>query len=197
MQNKKFVLLLITLLANFAEPESPSRYNKRLVRKTASSPRLRFRKLRDCIFSICEHVASYPENDIKTIIEENKAVHSYFGNIIEPSNTMVVSDRFGGSDYEPFCKTVDISTVPKFMRDVDNVERAIANVAGYHQVVKFQTCDFSNGEECFAGKLVDRNTACVQKFNTVKLLTANVDNKSLEYRKFKIPSTCVCAYVDQ
>jgi hypothetical protein len=54
---------------------------------------------------------------------------------------MVVSDRFGGSDYEPFCKTVDISTVPKFMRDVDNVERAIANVAGYHQVVKFQTCE--------------------------------------------------------
>lgn len=99
------------------------------------------RKIGDCLFNICEHIPNYPEQNVKEIIENNQDLHSYFGNVIEPSNPVMVEDRFGGTDYEPFCKTVDITVLPKFMKDVDDVERAIANVGKYQQVVKFQTCE--------------------------------------------------------
>jgi hypothetical protein len=53
---------------------------------------------------------------------------------------------------------------------------------------------FSNGEKCFAGNILDYKTKCEQKYNVIKLVTANVETHALEYQKFQIPSTCVCTY---
>ena len=54
---------------------------------------------------------------------------------------------------------------------------------------------FSQGERCFAGSALDHETKCVQKFHVIKLLTVNTGNDTLEYRDFKVPTTCVCTYV--
>ncbi|KAJ3653878.1 hypothetical protein Zmor_013106 [Zophobas morio] len=185
----KLVLFLLATFLSSAKLQFPERHRRRFSRLSSA------KATGDCVFGLCEHAPNYPENVIRRIIRKNSDLHTYFGNIIEPANPVSVSDRFSGADYEPFCKTVDLTVLPKFMKDVDNQERAIANVDGYRQVVKFQTCDFSQGERCFAGSALDHETKCVQKFHVIKLLTVNTGNDTLEYRDFKVPTTCVCTYV--
>ncbi|RZB38878.1 hypothetical protein BDFB_002820, partial [Asbolus verrucosus] len=175
-------------LSEYRKFQIPSTCRSKLARRTD-----------DCKFNMCENVENYPEKEIRSLIEQNTAMHSYFGNVIEPANasvTVSVANRIGGEDVEeePFCKTIDITKLPKSMLDVDNVNRTIANVREFVQAVKFQTCDTSSGEDCFAGNVLDYKTKCVQKFNVVKLMTVDMQKRVLEYRKFKIPSTCVCTY---
>ncbi|KYB29242.1 hypothetical protein TcasGA2_TC032150 [Tribolium castaneum] len=151
---------------------------------------------KNCSYNICEHIPNYPENVIKETVKGNKAFHSYFGDVVGPAKDVTLSDRSGGASYEPFCKTTVVTKIPRIMKDVDNIERVIVNVDGYRQVIKFQTCSFSNGGKCYGAGLLTRSTSCVQKFNIIKLVTINIDNNDLEYRKFQIPTACVCAYSD-
>jgi hypothetical protein len=100
------------------------------------------KKQGDCFYNICEHVANYPEEMVKNIVEKHTALHSFFGSVIEPANdTVKIFSRIHGEITEPFCKTVDITAAPKLMRDINDVERAIANVKDYTQIIKFQACE--------------------------------------------------------
>ncbi|RZC37271.1 uncharacterized protein BDFB_008734, partial [Asbolus verrucosus] len=186
---------------------SVGRYNNRVIARddvVGRQKRLQEqRKLGICNFNMCESVPGYPEKHVRGIIEKHSSLHSYFGNVIEPTNgSIAIISRISGTDLhpEPFCKTVDVTSLPQLMIDVDNQERTIANIQNFTQTVKFQTCDYpvfstKHDQECFAGKLLDHKTKCIQKYNIIKLVTVNIENNALEYRKFQIPSTCVCAYI--
>ncbi|XP_044259462.1 uncharacterized protein LOC123007975 [Tribolium madens] len=177
------------------------RYDNRVLRRPDTIYRHKRTQMQvktsQCLFKICENVPSYPENKIRAMIEENKALHSYFGDsVIEPSSLdsgiSIVSRN--NEVMEPFCRTRDVSSLPRLMMDVDHVERSIANTDKYKQVIKYQICDFEENEGCFPGSILNLKTRCVQKYNVIKLMTANLETNSLEYRKFEIPSTCVCTY---
>ncbi|XP_044259465.1 uncharacterized protein LOC123007978 [Tribolium madens] len=185
-----FLLNCVFILTCFVKSQSFTRYRNRDFTNPNSSPG------RNCAYNICEHIPNYPEDVIKETVKENVAFHSYFGDVVGPAKDVTLSDRSGVLSYEPFCKTTDVTKIPRIMKDVDNIERVIVNVEGYSQVVKFQTCSFSNGGKCYGGSLLKRETKCIQKFNTIKLVTINTERNVLEYRKFQIPTACVCAYSD-
>ncbi|EEZ99267.2 spatzle 7 [Tribolium castaneum] len=183
---------------------SMDRYDNRVLRSPVTVLRHRRTQMEvrtnQCMFNICEEVPLYPEDKIRAMIEENQSLHSYFGSsVIEPSSfdsgISIVSRN--NAVMEPFCKTRDVSSTPKLMMDVDHVERSIANTNKYKQVIKYQICDFEEGESCFPGSILNLKTRCLQKFNVIKLMTANLDSNTLEYRKFEIPSTCVCTYTKE
>lgn len=86
----------------------------------------------------------YPEKDIIAILNKNKAVHTFFGNVIKPLEIISTASRLGGDEPEPFCKTIDRTVAPKWMKDVNGVNRTIVNVDKFVQAVTFQTCMYVN-----------------------------------------------------
>lgn len=99
-------------------------------------------RTKECLFNICEHVDSYPEDKVGNIIAKFKSLHSYFGDsVIAPGNFVSIAFRNNGEEPEPFCKTKDVAAVPKLMLDVDHVERHIANTEEHQQVIKYQVCE--------------------------------------------------------
>lgn len=167
-----------------------------------------FKKPKDCSNGICD----YPTKEIISIINNNKQVLSYFGNIIQPVNSVHIQNRNKFSDPKPFCDTRVYTRTPQFEVDVDGIIRTIANVGkqNFTQTVTYVECRYVSKHtlknfflmlNCFSShrnrECYDNNfpkTKCLPVFNIIKLLTVNLILKDLEFHSFKVPSGCVCTY---
>ena len=66
-------------------------------------------------------------------------LESYFGTIYSSSDP--VNDRQKRSDTQDTrCQGIHVETAPKMIKDVDDVERIIANTEMYRQLVTFEIC---------------------------------------------------------
>lgn len=75
------------------------------------------------------------------MINENPALHSYFGDaVIQPSIPVTINTRINGDGFYQFCETKDVLVFPRRIIDVHGEERIIVNVRNYSQAIKFQTC---------------------------------------------------------
>lgn len=87
------------------------------------------------------------------MLKKNKALHTFFGNVIKPLEIISTASRLGGDDPEPFCKTIDKTVAPKWMKDVEGQNRTIVNAEDFVQAVTFQTCMYDNNNNPDYNKL--------------------------------------------
>lgn len=144
--------------------------------------------------SFCTEIDNYPSENISSILDNlGVAIESYFGDdiISEKAN---ISQRM--HDEETLCRSKEQLIHPKGFLGVDGNFEYIVNDDHYRQGIRIEQCVYTNKNDkrcqmtdSFPNGYV---TECKQRYISRRLLTYNVDGRTIEKKLFKIPSCCQC-----